>query len=289
MNAVLETGVTPAMAAVTFAAAMQSTLVPPLCYRGDSVEAQGQCIPKDQVGGDLMDLVADGPEVIAYVADVSGHGLRAGVLMGMIKTAMRYGLLLRRPLRNLVCDLNRLLPQIKERSMFATLAALRFDGSEEVEYVSAGHVPLLHFRNKSNDVISHYAQQFPLGLLASDGCVSRRIRFEAGDIFVLPTDGAVELGEDRDVKAGLEVLAQALRKFNQYPLPEILEILRSAIGQHGAQHDDRTVLLVRALSGSGNHEEMALRQQLNDTNSRDLLEARWNRMLADLAAGLADE
>jgi hypothetical protein len=60
MNAVLEMGVTPVRADATFAAAMQSTLVPPLCYRGDCVEAQGQCIPKDQVGGDLMDLVADG-------------------------------------------------------------------------------------------------------------------------------------------------------------------------------------------------------------------------------------
>ena len=61
--------------------------------------------------------------MIAYVSDVSGHGLRAGVLMGMIKTAMRYGLLLGRPLSNLVSDLNRLLPQVKEPKMFATLAA----------------------------------------------------------------------------------------------------------------------------------------------------------------------
>ena len=71
MNAVLDMDVTPAPVAATtlvameravvaFAAEMQSTLVPPLCYRGDCVEAHGQCIPKDEVGGDLMDLVADG-------------------------------------------------------------------------------------------------------------------------------------------------------------------------------------------------------------------------------------
>ena len=286
MNAALETRVTPVMADATFAAAMQSTLVPPLCYHGEFVEAQGLCIPKDQVGGDLMDVVADGPEAIAYVADVSGHGLRAGVLMGMIKTAMRYGLLLRRPLRNLVSDLNRVLPQVKEPSMFATLAALRFEDSKEVEYISAGHVPLLHFRIKSNDVIGHYAQQFPLGLLAGDGCLCERIRFDTGDIFLLPTDGAVELGEERDAEAGLELLAQTLCKFNTHPLAEILEILRSVICRQGAQHDDRTVLLVRALSGS---EQPTLRQQLNDAACRDVFEAKWNRMLAGLAADLADD
>jgi serine phosphatase RsbU (regulator of sigma subunit) len=227
--------------------------------------------------------------VITYVADVSGHGLRAGVLMGMIKTAMRYGLLLRRPLRSLVSDLNRLLPQIKEPSMFATMAALRFDGSNEVEYVSAGHVPVLHFRKKATDVISHSAQQFPLDLLAGDDCASRRIRFEPGDIFVLLTDGAVELGEERDAGAGLEVLGQILCKFHQRPLAEILEILRREIGRHGTQHDDRTVLLVRVLSGSGNHDEPSRQRQCRDHTCRDLLEARWLEMLTGLAAGLADE
>ena len=198
MNAVLDIGVTPARVAaptlvameravVAFATEMQRTLVPPLCYRGDCVEAHGQCIPKDEVGGDLME---------------------------MIKTAMRYGLLLQRPLGNLISDLNRLLPQVKEPSMFATLAALRFDGSNEVEYVSAGHVPLLHFRKRTNDVITHHAQQFPLGLLPGHAVVTRRIPYEAGDVFVLPTDGALELGEEPDAEAGLAVLARTLSSFN---------------------------------------------------------------------------
>jgi len=286
MNAVLDVGFTPAGAPVAFAAEMQSTLVPPLRYRGECVEAHGQCIPKDEVGGDLMDLVADGPEVIAYVSDVSGHGMRAGVLMGMIKTAMRYGLLLGRPLGELVSDLNRLLPQVKEPSMFATLAALRFDGSQDVEYVSAGHVPLLHFRKKSNDVNRHYAQRFPLGLLADEAHADRRIRFDPGDIFVLSTDGAVELGENRDIEAGLRVLAQTLCRFNQDPLVEILEILRREISRQGAQHDDWTLLLVRALGGTGNHDELG--RQLHDTSGHELLEVRWHKMLAELRAGLAD-
>lgn len=283
MTAVYETSFTPAMADVTFATTMQSTLVPPLRYRGDCIEAVGQCIPKDQVGGDLMDLVADGLEVITYVADVSGHGLRAGVLMGMIKTAMRYGLLLRRPLKTLFSDLNRVLPQVKEPSMFATMAALRFDGSKEVEYVSAGHVPLLHFRKKSNEVVRHYAQQHPLGLLAGDDCASWRIRFDTGDILLLPTDGAVELGEERDTDAGLEVLARTLRNFNENPLPEILEIFQRAISRQGAQYDDRTLLLVRALRGN---EQPPRRQlHLNDAACCEVLETRWHKMLAELAAG----
>src|SRR5258707_15509503 len=80
---------------------IQNTLVPPIRYEGARVEAHGQSIPKDDVGGDLADLVADGRDVTAYLADGSGHGLRAGVLMGMIKTAERSGLLSGPPLAKL--------------------------------------------------------------------------------------------------------------------------------------------------------------------------------------------
>src|SRR5436309_16101443 len=89
---------------------IQNTLAPPIRYRGARAEAYGQSIPKDDVGGDLADRVEDGQDVTAYVADVSGHGLRAGVLMGMIKTAVLYGLLLGQPLAKLLDDINFLLP-----------------------------------------------------------------------------------------------------------------------------------------------------------------------------------
>jgi serine phosphatase RsbU (regulator of sigma subunit) len=73
-------------------AGLQAALVPPVLYSGNFIEAFGRSVPKAEVGGDLADLVSHGQDVIAYVMDVSGHGIRAGVLMGMAKTAFRYGL-----------------------------------------------------------------------------------------------------------------------------------------------------------------------------------------------------
>src|ERR1700761_7448446 len=111
------------------ASEIQSTLVPPVSYKDAWIEAYGDTVPKDSVGGDLVDLFPHGRNVIAYVADVSGHGLRAGVLMGMAKAAIRYGLLLEQPLAKLLDDLNSVLRAIKEPAMYLTIAALRFDGS----------------------------------------------------------------------------------------------------------------------------------------------------------------
>jgi hypothetical protein len=64
---------------------LQKTLVPTFSYRGAAVEAYGRTIPSAEVGGDLVDLVADPQQgIFAYLADVSGHGIPAGVLMGMV-------------------------------------------------------------------------------------------------------------------------------------------------------------------------------------------------------------
>src|SRR5581483_8504729 len=93
------------------------------------------------IGGDVVDLVDSGQGIIALVADVSGHGVRAGLLTGVVRTAVRYGLRLGRTLPEILDDMNALLPEVKEASMFITMAALRFDGSQEAEYISAGHVP----------------------------------------------------------------------------------------------------------------------------------------------------
>ena len=109
---------------------IQRTLVPPITTSLNGYDLHGISIPSEKVGGDLVDVVSvsDGGTV-AYVADVSGHGLQAGILMGMIKTAVRTILLEDfddpRRLLHALCDrLNRALPGVKEAHMYATLSAL---------------------------------------------------------------------------------------------------------------------------------------------------------------------
>ena len=165
--------------------------------------------------------------------------------------------------------------------MFATLAALRFDGSNEVEYISAGHVPLLHYRRRNGDVVRYSMSQFPLGLFAGPGYVSRRIRYEAGDIFALVTDGVVEAGEDQDADLGFERLAQILRDFPERPLPEITAAVHAEVNRRGIQQDDQTVLLVRAA------EHVAPDQPHEGADGSEALEARWRKLLDDLASELA--
>lgn len=232
----------------TLSSAFQSTLVPSLAYEDAHFEVYGQTFPKEEVGGDLVDLVAAGNDVIAYVADASGHGLSAAVLVGMVKTAVRYGLNLGQDLSEILAGLNHVLPTVKEPDMFATFAGLRFDWSDEVEFTTAGHVPLLQYRSSQSEIIRHSIPQFPLGLFDDPGYVCGRARYEAGDVFLLVTDGIVEASDRQETQFGFARLEQILRELEGRPLPEIFDAALEAVTQHGAQHDDQTMLLVRALS-----------------------------------------
>jgi len=99
---------------LSFAHAIQNTLVPPISYSGRALDVFGCTVPSAKVGGDLVDLVADGDKVFAYLADVSGHGISAGILMGMLKTAIRKAWLTQPPLSALLESVNAVLPAVKE-------------------------------------------------------------------------------------------------------------------------------------------------------------------------------
>jgi len=81
-------------------------LVPSIARRVGRFEFRGFSIPSGDVGGDLIDLVESDGHWIGYVADVSGHGVGAGLLMGMVKSAARTQLRATQALDQLLNTLN---------------------------------------------------------------------------------------------------------------------------------------------------------------------------------------
>jgi len=101
----------------------------------------GRSIPSSRVGSDLIDAVSFG-SLTCYLADGSGHGITAGVLMSMVKSAIRTSLSKGAPLVERMQRLNEVLFDLKEPGMFVTLACLRSAGAGRPEYALAGHQPI---------------------------------------------------------------------------------------------------------------------------------------------------
>jgi serine phosphatase RsbU (regulator of sigma subunit) len=225
---------------------LQKVLVPGISFRNTRLEVYGRSIPSDQVGGDLIDLITSESSTLVYLLDVSGHGIPAGALMGSLKAAIR--MTFPQPMPAMLDHLNRMLPSVKEPHMYATFGALAFEVSgESVEYTLAGHMPILHCR--TGGVVERLAcVQFPLGLLPVDDYASQDGACTAGDLFVLYSDGIIEVANAADEQFGMERLESEIRNRTSQPLEAICEAVMAATAAHGLPDDDRSLLLIRVLS-----------------------------------------
>jgi Stage II sporulation protein E (SpoIIE) len=232
---------------LSLAHGIQATLVPTVSFRNATFELYGKSIPSTEMGGDLIDVIEIGGGLVAYVADISGHGLPAGQLMGMLKTAMRLAVQFRQMPVAALESVDRVLPDLKEREMFATLALLRFDGSSEAEYALAGHPPILHYRHGSGDTARLSMEQLPLGLFPGGLYASKRVMYSPRDLFLMLTDGITEVANARDEEFGLTRVQELLTQHATRALPEIWDSIMREVRKYGLQQDDQSLLLMRVL------------------------------------------
>jgi serine phosphatase RsbU (regulator of sigma subunit) len=186
---------------------------------------------------------------MAYVVDVSGHGVSAGVLMGMVKSAVRIRAESLPAIEVVLDELNRTLVPLKRPHMFATFGGVHGHADGVLQLSLAGHLPLLHVR-RGRDVASPtigevHVPQIPLGVVGDYQFRAVAVETEPGDLLALVTDGLTEVFDGQDREFGLEGVKTALARTATAPLTEIAEGLRRAALAHGLQLDDQTVLLLR--------------------------------------------
>ena len=117
-------------AEMELASQIHRELVPDIETRIGSFELFGRPVPSRQVGGDLIDVVENGDKWIAYIADVWGHGVAPGVLMGMVKSAAQMYLSLNESSDHFLERLNSVLDPIRKPEMFVSMAFFAWDGSQ---------------------------------------------------------------------------------------------------------------------------------------------------------------
>lgn len=240
-----------ARAELRLAAEIHAVLVPSIARRAGPFEFYGISQASGEVGGDLVDLVSwdgdarDGTDPwIGYVADISGHGVSSGLLMGMTKSAAHMRLRSTSSLATLLADLNSVLHGLKQPSMYLTFAGLASRGVDEFEFTVAGHLPIIRV-TAAGDVIELTTPQLPLGFFDDTRFESATARSEPGDLIAIVTDGLVEVFDRADEEFGFDRLKAYLAGNRDRPLDAIATGLLERVRSHGPQLDDQTLLLIR--------------------------------------------
>jgi len=221
-------------------------LVPAIDTKIGGYEFYGRSSPSGEVGGDLIDLAGSEDQWVAYVADVSGHGVAPGVVMGMAKSAARMLLSSGDDTTHLLPRLNEVLYPLKKPDMFVTFCFLARNGVG-LRVGLAGHPAILHFSTRTNEVQQLECPNMPLGILPSGDFSSSEIRAEPGDVFALYTDGFLEPANAAGEEFGLARLQAEFQKHGKEPLNAICRSLKESVARHGAQFDDQSLFLIRKL------------------------------------------
>jgi phosphoserine phosphatase RsbU/P len=207
--------------------------------------------PSRQVGGDLYDisLLPDG-RLFFMVADVSGKGIGAALLMTNILTSFR--ILKTAGDFNLLEAVSRVSLQLHAASDpidFATLFAgtISADG-KGITYVNAGHNPPYILR-ANGEVEELPASGTMIGAFDFSSWEEQTIEFHPDDLFIIFTDGVTEAEDSAEEQYGEERLVADLKTCASCNPPEItetlLERLRIFVGD-APQSDDITTLVIKS-------------------------------------------
>jgi serine phosphatase RsbU (regulator of sigma subunit) len=220
--------------------------VPVVAGSNALVEWRGTSRPSGDVGGDLVDVVSDDTGWTATVADVSGHGVAAGVLMGMYKTAFRSATMEGHDIGRLLSKVNAVISPLRQSHMFITAACLRLNRDRTLEFVFAGHPPMLHLSGATGRSAWVGESQLALALIDPTTYTAATLPLAPGDVVVVVTDGLVEVFDRYDRELGLQGLQMEIERVGPTASLQAIEAaIFAKCRDHGAQLDDQTVLVLR--------------------------------------------
>jgi sigma-B regulation protein RsbU (phosphoserine phosphatase) len=237
---------------------IQLTLLPAHVPRIDGWDFAATYQAARHVGGDFYDFLDHrlGERRLGLViADVTGKGVPAALMMAYSRAILRAEAMAGRSPLDVLANANRLIMQERQTRPFlsAFVAELDLDGGR-LAYANAGHDAPLLISAGGRECRELEAPGVILGAFGDIGLESRDVALAAGDTVVMYTDGVTEARDPQGMLFGDERLAAAaVAGTLSGPADDVLGSIIDAVAAFTAgaeQADDLTIVVVRRLADS---------------------------------------
>ncbi|RFU62075.1 PAS domain S-box protein [Peribacillus glennii] len=204
-------------------------------------------VPIRKLNGDFYNVVTNGQQIRFGIADISGKGMAAAILMSMIKYAMDQIDDQSLP-HEILHELNQYCANYLDPSMFVTMFMGTFDIKTGVfRYASAGHEPGILYQAERGRMIDINAKGAVLGLSKYTVYKTEEIDLEPDDMILLYTDGVTEERQNNEIDNNEKLKELFALTDKHLPAQDIVDALYQDIKkkQKDQIFDDQTILLFK--------------------------------------------
>lgn len=211
--------------------------------------------PSQEVGGDYYDFIYQPLGRLAFsVADISGKGLSAAMVMPQMHRALRssHQATVNSAPHDLLTRLNdEVYSLFTDTGCFATAFLGCFDSTTStITCVNAGHSPVI-YRNAAGRARLLRADSVPLGIQRCINTIDRSIKLGPGDLFVVGTDGLAEAKNSAGQMFGYQRLLLLIDSLAHKTARDIGNSVFQQIANfmgHALQSDDHTVMVLKGVA-----------------------------------------
>jgi len=206
--------------------------------------------PSDIIGGDYFDFFQfrDGTQGLV-IADVSGHGVSAGMLMTSLQSVLRTMAPETDSIAELMERINRFYIHNINFTTFVTVFIARFDPAIGIlDYVNAGHNPPIHFCKQSDETKWLNPTIAAVGLSEDFHPHAASVKLTEGDVLLLYTDGITESFNLNKEQFGHDRLSELVRQNAHLSAPEMVQAVKQQVGAFGENQrpaDDITIITLK--------------------------------------------
>ena len=231
---------------------MQMSLLPQADPKVPGLEIASYFKPADAVGGDYFDYFSLGEQKFGIViADVSGHGPPAALVMTLLKGITHSITQEFHSASQSLADINSVISQMIPEDVFVTIQFLVFDLKNKILLFSnAGHNPPVFYDNTSDSCNCIELAGCALNLMEDCTFQLKEIPLKTNDLFLVYTDGIIEVCNNTDEMLGLDQLKNTLLSCKSEPVEQIISnIKRQIVSFTGKaqQADDMAMIAIRIL------------------------------------------
>ncbi|MCZ7609626.1 MAG: CHASE2 domain-containing protein [Ignavibacterium sp.] len=226
---------------------IQLSMLPSSLPKLDSIDIETYMSTAALVGGDYYDFFIDEDGILKFViADATGHGLKAGTMVTVVKTLF-INIREKLELGTALNQMSSIIKKLHLPKLYVCISLFRYK-DYELEFTSAGMPPVIIIRAQTSQIETIVLKGMPLGHVENFPYDVRQIDLNPGDILLICSDGLTELFNPQNEMIDPKLISDTLKNNANLTPKEILDSIINLIKCWSASiepRDDITLILIK--------------------------------------------